>query len=588
MSSTRSSWAVLLIALIALSASIAGAQELRGVVRDSVTGTPIAGAVLVLMDSSGGALGRNITNERGEYRLAMSAFIRRMRILRIGYRPRIVELPVVSGGVMRVDVAMIAVPLLLEAMNVSDQPECPRRPDGRAALALWEQARAGLLSTIVARTAKPGVMTRLVARRVLEDEPAGVLTQSVRIDSGLSTHAFSASYTADRFIESGFRTAAGDDIYFHSPDAEVLLDDAFARAYCFHIARGGTSRPHQIGLGFAPPRLRRGRVDIEGTLWIDSLARALVGLEFRYVGLDRPQQDLNPRGSVSFRTMPNGVPLIDDWSLLLPVTREVEGPTPAARRRRVFGYTAGGHPVVLDLEVTHGVLAHGRWLDSATWQAPLQTIRGRLMSNGKPVARATVGLAATDYRASTDSSGNFAITDLLPGRYYFSVPDSQLNAVGFERTRAQRVDVTVDGVAQAEVEVPTEEDFVRAKCSDAPSQKILVIGRVFRPDTTLARYATITLRRDRRPIDSKQEPEWEAIATAETGGSPLFYSVYDGSLGSAGAFAICLERYKRQPARYRIDAALDQDSATAYFDPRSPASRIYTLALRLARPGASR
>src|SRR4029077_20582217 len=77
---------VFLIAAV-FAATPLGAHQLRGVVRDSASGLPIPGAVLVLLDSSGNALGRNITNERGQYVIVLSSAVRRVQVLRIGFRP---------------------------------------------------------------------------------------------------------------------------------------------------------------------------------------------------------------------------------------------------------------------------------------------------------------------------------------------------------------------------------------------------------------------------------------------------------------------------------------------------------------------
>jgi hypothetical protein len=88
---------VLLRFMLALAPfSAVRAQEVRGTVTDSATGTPIAGAVLMLLDSAGAALGRNITNERGLYRLAARPEATHVNVVRIGFRPRVVSLPRVA------------------------------------------------------------------------------------------------------------------------------------------------------------------------------------------------------------------------------------------------------------------------------------------------------------------------------------------------------------------------------------------------------------------------------------------------------------------------------------------------------------
>jgi carboxypeptidase family protein len=128
-----------------------GAQQLSGTVRDSTSRQPIPGAVLMLLDGSGTVIGRNITNERGEYRVALSSGMRRVRVVRIGFRPAEVLIPVAAGGMTELNIGMRALPTLLEPVRVSAGAHCPRRSDEATTFALLEQVRAGLLAIVVAR-----------------------------------------------------------------------------------------------------------------------------------------------------------------------------------------------------------------------------------------------------------------------------------------------------------------------------------------------------------------------------------------------------------------------------------------------------
>ena len=69
-----SGWIAIVGATVAIAAAPTpgAAQELRGTVTDSASAQPIPGVVLTLLDANGAVLGRNITNERGDYRIAMS------------------------------------------------------------------------------------------------------------------------------------------------------------------------------------------------------------------------------------------------------------------------------------------------------------------------------------------------------------------------------------------------------------------------------------------------------------------------------------------------------------------------------------
>jgi hypothetical protein len=125
----------------------ASAQGLRGTVLDSASRRPIPGAVLLLLDSEGQQRARNITNERGEYRVALPFDASRLRVLRLGFRPRDFSIPASTGGVVQLDVLLAAIPRLLEPVVTLANPLCPRRSDHEAAFALWQQARTGLLAT---------------------------------------------------------------------------------------------------------------------------------------------------------------------------------------------------------------------------------------------------------------------------------------------------------------------------------------------------------------------------------------------------------------------------------------------------------
>jgi len=113
------------------------AQLVRGTVTDSLSRRPIPGAVLILRDSSGATLGRNITNERGEFLLAGIAQARSLHVQRIGFRPRDLTIPPAVNGIIELSFAMAAIPTFLEPVLVTAS-HCPPRSDQGSALALLE------------------------------------------------------------------------------------------------------------------------------------------------------------------------------------------------------------------------------------------------------------------------------------------------------------------------------------------------------------------------------------------------------------------------------------------------------------------
>src|SRR6185503_14589579 len=229
----------LIVAALAVAPAVAAGQELRGVVRDSASRLPIPGAVVTLQDSGAAPLARTITNERGAFRaILLGSGVRRVRVVRLGFRPTTARLPEPVDGVIRLDMEMTPISMSLTPVQVTvgQAARCPNRGDRLVALGVLEQARAGLLATIVARSDKPARMMRLRAIRTMDGFTDRVIHQRVRIDSaGTTFGSFGAARNAIDFVRNGFTAdSAGQTLYF-GPDAEVLLDDQFASGYCFHL-----------------------------------------------------------------------------------------------------------------------------------------------------------------------------------------------------------------------------------------------------------------------------------------------------------------------------------------------------------------
>lgn len=475
------------------------AQELHGAVRDSTSRQPIAGAVLMLLDTSGVVLGRNITNERGEYRLVLSDRMHLVRVVRIGFRPKELPIPALSGGSAELNVDMRALPTLLEPVRVSANAHCPRRSDEATTFALLEQARAGLLSIVVAREANPAALVRMTFERAMEGASDRIANQSVRIDSAdRVTNSFNAAHTATDFIKRGFMADSEKRQIFYAPDADVLLDEGFADGYCFRIVDRDPGRPNQIGLGFSAADRRRNRVDIEGTLWVDTVARALRDIEHRYVGLDRRIESLRPGGHIYFREMANGVVMIDRWSLRLVGGELDTVNTPAFTQGRRLTLPIAQVRASFHAAENGGEVARATWPDGSTWHASLGALRVQaLMTDGKPAAGTEVHLIDTQYHAVADSSGMIEIPDLVPGPYSVTIRDPRLVPLGVEIATPLHFVAERDSTLRRPLVVPTAEDFVIGRCVArhryTAGDSVLLFGRALLPDGASVKGLTISL-----------------------------------------------------------------------------------------------
>jgi hypothetical protein len=432
------------------------AQELRGTVRDAASRQPIPGAVITLLDARGSALGRNITDERGRYRIAVPSEAFGLRFVRIGFRPFTATVPRSGRAIDTLDVAMTSLPTMLDPVTVRANA-CPTRSDAGAALGLLEQARAGLLNSVVARKANPASVVLIRFQRMMDGTSDRIASQTVTLDSTpRSTASFYAVRSASEFVQAGFVHEADNGATFYAPDAEALLDDAFIAGYCFRLVKADKSRPAEVGLGFATPKRAPDRVDIDGILWVDTVARRLQSLEFRYVGLGNQLQDARPGGWLSFSEMPNGSVIIDRWSLRLPVVHTDSIFTKGQYVPRDF----------VEAQETGGEVAEMRWPSATPWKASLGALQLRAMNQARqPAAGVLVQLENTTYTARADATGSITIARLLPGPYKLVVRDSQLETIGISLSTSILFTAVRDSVHRAELVVPTANEYVADRCT---------------------------------------------------------------------------------------------------------------------------
>jgi hypothetical protein len=517
--------ALLLLSFVPFRLSTAQvAPMLRGTVTDSANHQPVPGAVITVRDSGGVTLARAITTDQGAYAVEFRPAARRIQILRIGYRPRETA---VGRNATRLDVTLAAIPMTLEAVRTSANSQCRARVDATAAAALLEHARAGLLATVVAREANPATVTLLAFDRSIDAATDKILGQRVRIvENSHATGSFNASHSAEDFVSSGFvHDSAGAQTFF-GPDAEVLLDDAFSRHYCFGTTRD-PQRVNQIGLTFAPATRQKGRVDIEGSLWVDTVARALRGIEFKYVGFDNNVlEGFNPGGRVAFHEMANGVVLIDRWSMRLV------GAADTTREAKSGTIVSSGYA----LREVGGQLARAAWSDGRTWTANLASVRITSTTPTKLPAGSVIALDSTDYRAVVDSAGVAAITDVLPGPYEVSVVDPRLASLGILVPTALSFEARGDAM-QLSLAMPSAEHYVAAACRSQaePTGTTWLMGRITGSDG--------------RPLAGAR---WKVNALVSGSWQP----VADGGItGSSGLFAFC--RDLRMGDTYQVQAWRD-------------------------------
>lgn len=529
----RRRWPVpaVLVLMLALMSSALHAQPVRGTLTDSTRLVPVAGVVVTLLDGSGASVARTLSSERGLYYFATRGNASSLRVQRIGYRAQTLPLPNAIIEITTLNVVMAKLPTLLAPMQVVDKG-CPRRSDEGSALSLLEQARTGVLATVVASKEMPSVQTTIRYERVLEGTGDRIVQQRVKVDTAaVKTHSFESAHSAIDFVTRGFTETVQGATMFHAPDADVLLNDDFVAAYCFQLAKPERNRVNQVGLAFHAVRSVRNRVDVEGAMWIDTVARAIREIEFRYKGLIPQIEQLKPGGTIGFREMTSGVVLIDRWTLRLvgvelDTVQMAVAPMGVKRSLKV-NERSETQPVVrnrLRVSETGGELARAVWPDGFTWDAPLATLTVHASTAKQlPAVGAMLRLANTNYGGVTDSAGTLRISQLIPGPYQLFVIDPRLSTIDVDIETPVKIVAQRDSTYTAAFRANTAEEYVAERCG---------LGRQLTDSRTAAWIAGRIVGEDKASVDSLKVTvrreivpgTWMSVnETFQTGADGLFF-----------------------------------------------------------------
>lgn len=489
---------------VALALTIAGSstafgQSVRGIVRDSASGQPIPGAVISLTDTAGGFLARSVSGADGKYSVFRLPGSEQLHVLRIGFRPTLIAIAPAPRDTS-IDVRLVAIALVLDPVASSRRRVCPGDKGTSDALALWEQARAALLASVVARDADPPELMLRSYTRSFDPVRGKLVDQEIRGRDVVGDRSYVAARPAWALAAEGYmREAPGGDRTFYAPDEDVLIDPSFADTHCLHVVVGQGAHAPDVGIGFDPVN-EHGRdtlVDVSGTLWIDATKYELRALDFQYTGLERDARGSG--GEIVFQTMPNGAPMITRWTIRAAVLATEAPLTPALVWRRPPDRPDRMDVRLMEWREQGGVVASARWADGKSWRAPLRRIEGRLVGAlGRGLAGVRVWIEDTPDTVTSDSSGTYAFDAVLPGTYLVLAADSALAPVGVIQGR-RAVDVRAGDHLEASILIIPPRMVVGNRCRDQsmPPHSGAVLGRIV--DESGAPVADASIRAAWRP-----------------------------------------------------------------------------------------
>jgi hypothetical protein len=397
------------------------AQAVRGELVEEGSGTPIEGALVVLIDGNARQVAGSLTDRNGRFSITPPIPGEyRLRAERIGHASTLSDLFSTGGGdVVRTLVAPVEA-ISLQSIVATGSRRCELRPsEGVQTQVVWEEARKALNSTAFSqRRGSYNFRLEEFAREHEAGTGRLIRQESRRVLRATPTPYVSASPEA--LADSGFVQRAGEELVYFAPDAEHLLSDVFLDHHCFRVVIGAGPRLGQVGLAFEPVRARR-LPDIRGTLWLDAASSRLLDLEFAYTGIDLPAGSTtrDAGGELSFRRLPDGAWIVEAWKIRMPlVSAPGAGASPAQRRAgsgllRVRAIREEGGSVVTVV----GLDGRPRPADRRA------TLSGTVLDRetGDPVGGATVFLEGTGYSAETRADGSFSLPDLPAGRYAVSL-----------------------------------------------------------------------------------------------------------------------------------------------------------------------
>ena len=525
----------LVIAGLLTFAEPAPAQELTGTVRDSATGAPIRGAVVMLLDANRESVVRMLTSSSGSFRLPHRDAAT-LRVIRIGFLPYEISLARIVGG-SELTIIMTRFGSRLPPVAVNTSAVCPRRNDQAEALAHWSAATDGLYALLVAAdsSAQPGTVTQLLFDKLLDTGGRRVVRQKVQIVRTGIAVPIRADRSPGEFVRVGYVQRTADRSTYYGPDPAVLLDSSFAATHCLSMRVDRRGHPDEVGVAFTPARGRDSISDIAGVLWMDRSPLALKSLEFEYRNVDPIVIDARSGGRLDFETLANGVPVIRYWHVRSPrlayrPVRQIRG-LPALRT---------GIPMILARHETGGLIASGILADGTAWSAPLATLAGRVMNShtGEPVPNARVALDSTDYATSSDSAGQFAFEGVLPGPYVARVRDSvailepipdstgalrsdSLVQQVVTRIATLQVDAGLGSVTPFDVALPWRAPVGGCAGIQESEPRFIMMGSVVTPDSVALATAKVRM------------------AWADTARGTTAETIIDAMTDAGGRFVIC-------------------------------------------------
>ena len=457
----------------AATASSATAQIVRGRVLEEGAGTPLPGAMIVLVDAEGTQVGRILTDDLGRFTLrAPRDGTYTLRADRIGYASMTSPpIELASGTAAFHDMVVPVQAIALDNITVEGERRCVLRPEGGLDVArVWEEARKALAAA--AFTDETSIYRYVTMRYERDlDTDARTVTNEQRRFSDLMQRQTFVSRPVEELMADGFVQEQEDGTFYYAPDANVMLSDAFLDTHCLRVRQGEDETAGLIGLAFEPVEGRRGHIDIRGVMWLEPESSELQWLEYNYADLEAELRSRHVGGKVMFAGLPNGTWVVREWYIRMPRPGMRPNPFTNIPERFLAGIRETGAVVMRILTPLGETLV----------EAETGTIEGTVLDSlhTRPLEGARVFAEGTEHSAVTGTDGIYRLTGLTEGVYRIGYHHPVLEEVGFA-PEAREVEVRRGEIVPLRLLTPSRREVLRDACAgeDAVDRTAVLAGRV--------------------------------------------------------------------------------------------------------------
>lgn len=247
----------------------------------SEDGQPIDVALVQALDTGNRLVADQVTDSAGRALLRLPAGTYRIRIERLGFRdflsdPLRVDSPRAAPLQLRLEFDAIPV----DSLFADAARRCRTPPEQGPAVLRMHLFMVEAMRKVNAVESGARVRVREILRRPTRDPATRRFDDTTHVElDRLATTPDARTLQAYGWAEGPI--ALNDSAVYYLPTAQTLSSVAFRDSHCYRVRDHGDSA--WTALEFEP--MDRGRVDVSGVIWIDTLRQRPVRLEYHYTGM---------------------------------------------------------------------------------------------------------------------------------------------------------------------------------------------------------------------------------------------------------------------------------------------------------------